>query len=127
MRPALVALLVVAAPALAQAPAPLIVNPRGRAVTSLDGEWHSIVDPYQTGYLDYRLKPNASGWFLDRKPGTRTDLVEYDFDRAPTLTVPADWNTQRPELLLYEGSVWYRQTFSRSLAPGRRLFVWFGG
>lgn len=53
----------VAAPLLAQepAPAPLIVNPRGRAVTSLDGAWHAIVDPYETGYFDYRLKPSRHG------------------------------------------------------------------
>ena len=116
-----------ALPAQEPGPAPLIVNPRGRAVTSLDGAWHAIVDPYETGYFDYRLKPSRNGWFMNRKAKTPTDLVEYDFDTSPTLTVPGDWNTQRPELMLYEGTVWYKQSFTRKLAPGRRLFVWFGG
>ena len=114
-------------PAQEPGPAPLIVNPRGRSVTSLDGAWHTIVDPYETGYYDYRLKPSRHGWFTNYKAKTPTDLVEYDFDTAPTLAVPADWNTQRPELMLYEGTIWYKQSFTRKPAPGRRLFVYFGG
>jgi beta-glucuronidase len=114
-------------PAQEPAPAPLIVNPRGRVVTSLDGAWHAIVDPYETGYFDYRLKPSRHGWFTNYKAKTPTDLVEYDFDTSPTLAVPGDWNTQRPELMLYEGTAWYKQSFTRKLAPGRRLFAWFGG
>jgi beta-glucuronidase len=116
-----------ALPAQEPGPAPLIVNPRGRAVTSLDGAWHAIVDPYETGYFDYRLKPSRNGWFMNRKATKPTDLVEYDFDTSPTLTVPADWNTQRPALMLYEGTVWYKQSFTKKLAPGRRLFAYFGG
>jgi beta-glucuronidase len=116
-----------ALPAQEPGPAPLIVNPRGRAVTSLDGAWHAIVDPYETGYFDYRLKPSRNGWFMNHKATKPTDLVEYDFDTSPTLVVPADWNTQRPELMLYEGTIWYKQSFAAKLAPGRRLFVWFGG
>lgn len=114
-------------PAQSSTVAPLIVNPRGRSVTSLDGPWHTIVDPYETGYLDYRAKPSANGWFLDRKAEKPTDLVEYDFDRSPELVVPADWNTQRETLFLYEGSVWYQRRFEHPLAPGRRLFLYFGG
>ena len=118
-----------AAIAGAQSPpaTPLIVNPRGRDVVSLDGPWHTIVDPYETGYYDYRLRPSANGWFRDQKPKSATDLVEYDFATSPELTVPADWNTQRADLMLYEGTVWYERTFTHPLAAGRRLFVWFGG
>lgn len=125
----LVIIAAMAAPLPAQepTPAPLIVNPRGRTVASLDGAWHAIVDPYETGYFDYRLKPNRHGWFMNDKAKTPTDLVEYDFDRSPTLAVPGDWNTQRPELMLYEGTIWYKQSFAKKLAPGRRLFVYFGG
>ncbi|HEX2781860.1 MAG TPA: glycoside hydrolase family 2 TIM barrel-domain containing protein [Gemmatimonadaceae bacterium] len=103
-----------------------MVNPRGRMVTSLDGEWRTIVDPYETGYYNYRFRPDPNGWFRNRKPSSPTDLVEYDFDRSPTLVVPGDWNTQRPELMLYEGTIWYERRFEHSLAPGRRLFVYFG-
>ena len=102
-----------------------MISPRGRATTSLDGGWRSIVDPYETGYYNYRFRPDPNGWFRDRKPASPTDLVEYDFDRSPLLAVPGDWNTQRPELMLYEGTIWYERRFEHPLAPGRRLFLYF--
>jgi beta-glucuronidase len=40
--------------------------------------------------------------------------------------VPGDWNTQRPELLFYEGTVWYKRDFDYVVKPGRRVFLWFG-
>jgi beta-glucuronidase len=55
-----------------------------------------------------------------------TDRVEYDFDASPTLQVPGDWNSQRPELFFYEGPIWYRKKFDYTVAPGRRTFVHFG-
>lgn len=109
------------------APAFLIVNTLGRKTTSLDGKWQTIVDPYQVGYFNYRMQPDPYGFFQNRKPQNPGDRVEYDFDRSPLLNVPGDWNSQRPELLFYEGTVWYRKAFRYSLASGRRLFVQFGG
>ena len=35
-----------------------------------------------------------------------------DFVPAEQLYVPGDWNTQRPELFLYEGSIWYKKNFN---------------
>lgn len=104
-----------------------IVNVQGRAITTLNGRWRTIVDPYETGFYNYRRRPDANGWFRDRKPANAQELVEYDFDQSPLLDVPGDWNSQRDELLFYEGTVWYRTRFDRALAPGRRLFVHFGG
>src|SRR5580765_1042349 len=68
----------------------------GRTGQSLDGPWHVIVDPYDNGTLDYRNQPRPHGYFADAKPKDRSDLVEYDFSRSPTLEVPGDWNSQRP-------------------------------
>ncbi|MEM7585256.1 MAG: glycoside hydrolase family 2 TIM barrel-domain containing protein [Acidobacteriota bacterium] len=109
----------------------LFHNPEGtsthRHVTSLDGLWRTIVDPYENGYYDYRYQPHAHGYFKDAKPPDPSALQEYDFDTSPTLQVPGDWNSQRRELLLYEGTVWYRRQFEYpKLAEGRRLFVHFG-
>jgi hypothetical protein len=70
----------------------------GRAGQSLDGAWHVIVDPYDNGLLDYRNQLRPNGYFEDAPPKNRSDLVEYDFARSPTLELPGDWNTQRPEL-----------------------------
>ncbi len=98
-----------------------------RAGQSLDGPWHVIVDPYDNGALDYRNQPRPNGYFLDAPARDRSDLVEYDFARAPTLNVPGDWNTQRPELLYYEGTVWYERRFDAPpAAAGARQFVQFG-
>ena len=77
-----------------------------------------MVDPYENGYYDYRYSaydesPNPTGgFFLDRQPTDKTDLVEYSFYRSPTLMVPKDWNTQDEKLFYYEGTIWYRRTFN---------------
>jgi beta-glucuronidase len=98
----------------------------GRAGQSLDGPWHVIVDPYDNGSLDYRNQPRPNGYFLDAPPKDRSDLVEYDFAHAPTLQVPGDWNSQRPELLYYEGTVWYERRFDAAPRARARQFVQFG-
>jgi len=104
---------------------PLITNIENRAKTSLDGEWKYIVDPMETGYLDYRKKELKSGYFKDR-PQKNPELIEYDFDASPSIRVPGDWNTQKENLWYYEGTVWYRKTFDYSLLQGNRLFLHFG-
>jgi beta-glucuronidase len=94
---------------------------------SLNGEWKSIIDPYETGFYDYRWEQRDSGPNPSRseassstvKPENPGERVEYDFDTSPSLQVPGDWNTQRPELLYYEGTLWYRKTFeSAGVAMG---------
>jgi beta-glucuronidase len=112
---------------------PVLSNVYARSSLSLDGGWHAIVDPYDNGYLDYRLQPYdaqenpTGGYFLDRKPATPSDLVEYDFDTAPVLQVPGDWNSQDEKLFYYEGTVWYRRKFDRPAAPAdHRQFLYFG-
>jgi beta-glucuronidase len=100
-----------------------------RAGIDLGGPWHVIVDPYENGYYDYRQQPRANGYFADAGPTSKSDLVEYDFARSPTLNVPGDWNSQRPELLYYEGTVWYERRFDWTPARGvgaPRAFLQFG-
>lgn len=111
----------------APAPQPLIQNPFARKAFSLNGHWQAIVDPFDVGYYDYRYQPLPGGGFAQNlKPKDKTDRVEYDFDAAGRLFVPRDWNTQRPELFFYEGTIWYKRDFDYKLAPGRRLFLYFG-
>ena len=104
----------------------LIANIGGRSTLSLDGSWRTIVDPYGAGYLSYHAQPLADGYFRDAGPAGPGDRVEYDFDASPTLEVPGDWNSQRPELFFYEGPLWYRKLFRHAAEPGRRTFVHFG-
>jgi beta-glucuronidase len=95
-------------------------------VVSLEGEWRTIVDPYENGYYDYRYRPAENGYFKNARPRSPSDLVEYDFDRSPGLNVPGDWNSQRESLLFYEGTVWYKTSFDYQRREGCRLFVYFG-
>jgi len=104
----------------------LIANPDGRKTISLDGQWRIIIDPYETGYYDYRYQPSANGFFKDAKPKTKSDLIEYSFDTSESLKVPGDWNTQAERLLLYEGTIWYKKSFDYQRKDNTRLFVYFG-
>jgi len=99
-------------------PSALINNIPNRSTISLNGSWHLIVDPYETG-LNARFYKNA-------KPRDKRELVEYDFDKSDVLNVPGDWNTQRKELFFYEGPVWYQKSFSYHKREHTRVFVCFG-
>src|SRR5258707_6364468 len=104
----------------------LIANTDSRKTISLDGQWQTIVDPYEAGYYDYRYQPSANGYFKDAKPKSKSDLIEYDFDSSASLKVPGDWNTQDDHLLFYEGTIWYKKAFDYKRKDNTRLFVYFG-
>ncbi|HET6862050.1 MAG TPA: glycoside hydrolase family 2 TIM barrel-domain containing protein, partial [Pyrinomonadaceae bacterium] len=104
----------------------LITNTDGRKTVSLDGQWQTIIDPYESGYYDYRYQPSSNGFFKDAKPKTKSDLIEYDFDKSQTLKVPGDWNTQADHLIFYEGTIWYKKSFDYQRKPNTRIFVYFG-
>jgi beta-glucuronidase len=105
----------------------IITNIPGRNSFTLNGKWNYIVDPYETGYYDYRYKPYDAnlnpdaGFFLDQHQSNKSQLLEYDFDKCPTLMVPGDWNSQDEKLFYYEGTIWYRRIFSyKKEDPGHR-------
>jgi beta-glucuronidase len=104
---------------------PQLINVDARHTTSLDGLWRTIVDPYENGYYDYRRKPLANGFGEDRDLADKSVLQEYNFATDKTLSVPGDWNTQRPELYYYEGTVWYRKRFAYNPTNGNRQFLYF--
>jgi beta-glucuronidase len=111
---------------------PSIQNIYGRSHVSLDGRWSYIIDPYEMGYYDYRRMPfdqsesGKGGFYDDRKPKDKTEWVEYEFDRAPTMSVPGDWNSQAEKLQFYEGTVWLRQVFQADPKPGKHYALYFG-
>src|SRR5450759_776517 len=78
----------------------VITNIYGRNLLSLNGKWNYTVEPYETGYYDYRYKPYdenpnpSAGFFLDQEPKNKWDIIEYSFEKSPTLWVPGDWNSQ---------------------------------
>src|SRR2546421_1441032 len=127
MRPVLICIFLLAVLASIQAQQiDLIANTDGRKTVSLDGEWKTIIDPYESGYYDYRYQPSANGYFKDAKPKSKSDLIEYDFDTSASLKVPGDWNTQDDHLLFYEGTIWYKKAFDYQRKENTRLFVYFG-
>jgi beta-glucuronidase len=118
-----------AAGAFAQSPsAPIVITGADRRpAQSLNGDWHVIPDPYQTGLYDFHKHEIARGWFVNEKakPGD-TGPVDYDFSKAETLKVPGDWNTQRPEFFWYEGLMWYEKDFSYEPKAHTRAFLRVG-
>ena len=114
---------------------PLLQNVLAYESLSLNGEWNYIVDVQEEGYYDYRMNPTPWGFFRNAKPQRPEDLIEYDFDKSPTMKIPSDWNTQDERLFFYEGTVWFKKSFewrsSQSVAgdlqsPPCRTLLYFG-
>ena len=106
----------------------LLVGVDRRTVTSLDGDWHYLVDQspgraLYTGSGDI----NDKSYALNTHPNiVGKHNEEYDFATAPTLKVPGDWNTQVPQLFNYEGVLWYERDFDTQPKPGTRTFLHVG-
>ena len=107
----------------------LIGNVPARKAMSLNGDWNYIIDVQEEGYYDYRMNVTQWGFFQNAKPQRPEDLVEYDFDKSPTMKIPGDWNTQDDRLFFYEGPVWFYKKFkvdSAELREGIRKLLYFG-
>src|SRR6187402_889828 len=79
---------------------PLITNLAARKKQSLNGPWQYIVDPYETGFYDYRYQERNQNdreayWSTD-VPENKTDRKEHGYSDKYTLNVPGDWNSQDP-------------------------------
>jgi len=105
---------------------PLIQNVNAYETMSLNGEWNYIVDVQEEGYYDYRMKPTQWGFFQNAKPQRPEDLIEYDFDKSPTMRIPGDWNTQDERLFFYEGTVWFKKSFQAVPMQDYRTLLYFG-
>ena len=105
---------------------PLVQNVRSYEGTSLNGKWHYIVDVQEEGYYDYRMNPTRWGFFVNAKPQRPEDLIEYDFDKSPTMQIPSDWNTQDQQLFFYEGTVWFKRSFQAVPMTDYRTLLHFG-
>ncbi len=106
----------------------LLVGVDHRTVTSLDGDWHYLVDQSPA-----RALYTSSGQINDKSYGLNEhpNIVgkhnqEYDFSTAPTIKVPGDWNTQLPQLFNYEGVLWYQRDFDFQPRSDTRTFLHIG-
>lgn len=132
-RPAFLLTLLVIGIQFLDAQEKLITNAYNRETTSLNGYWKYIVDPYENGFYNYRYEPfekqenpGKGAFFTNSKRESKSDLVEYDFDKMDSILVPGDWNTQKEKLFYYEGTIWFKKSFDYSKARNtNRVFVYF--
>lgn len=105
------------------ADAATLVDPGGREVVSLDGDWHFAIDPYDTCL--------RARWFEEEyfdADGRRLP-IDFSFEEWETTPVPGCWNTAAEQWLWYEGSAVYFRTFewAPDAEPGERVFLHFAG
>ena len=105
---------------------PLVQNILSYENNPLNGDWNYIVDVQEEGYYDYRMNPTRWGFFVNAKPQRPEDLIEYDFDKSPTMQIPGDWNTQDERLFFYEGTVWFKKSFQAVPMQDYRTLLHFG-
>ncbi len=108
-----------------------MTNVYGRQSLSLNGTWQYIVDPYETGFYDYRFnekhEKDPGAYWNSGIPVNKTAMVEHGYDDKNTLEVPGDWNSQDPMFLYYEGTVWYKKSFDYEMqGDDNRVFLYFG-
>ena len=118
-------------PVCMYAQTPLITNVSNRTTISLNGKWQYIVDPYETGFYDYRHKEknenDKDAYWNSDVPENKTDRKEYGYKDKNSLKVPGDWNSQDPKFLYYEGTVWYKRSFDfKNIDSGKKVFLYFG-
>jgi len=97
-----------------------MMNPYGRNNTQLlNGKWNAIIDPFNKG--------EKAKYYLNQKPQSNTEFLEYSFEHGLRLDVPGDFNSQQPELKYYEGYVWYQRFFDAKKENGKKNFLYFAG
>lgn len=92
----------------------------GREKLSLNGPWHYAVDQYDTCLRQKwfrEIYKNEQGFTLP---------VDYSFDTWPTMNLPCSWNTEKPEYLLYEGTMVFTKTFNFPLDSDKKHFLRIG-
>lgn len=114
-----------------QAQENLIINTDNRKSVSLNGTWNYIVDPYETGAYDYRLKEKK-----ENDPGAywnvpvlakKSDWTEHGYSEPYNIKVPGDWNSQVEALQYYEGTVWYHKSFEKpQINENEDAYIYFG-
>lgn len=109
----------------------LITNIQSRKSIDLNGKWQYIVDPYETGFYDYRYKElnekNGDAYWNSGVPANKTEKKEHGYIDKYSIDVPGDWNHQKPEFTYYEGTIWYKKSFDYvKSANDSRQYIYFG-
>ncbi|GLB52324.1 beta-glucuronidase [Neptunitalea chrysea] len=109
----------------------IIINTEGRNTVSLNGIWHYIIDPYETGFYDYRFKErrenDAGAYWNAPVLKEKTDWTEHGFKDPYPIQVPGDWNSQDRIFTYYEGTVWYQRSFDApKVKKAEDVYLYFG-
>lgn len=92
-------------------------NVYGRHYLLLNGKWNVIVDQYDQG--------RRMEIYKNKVAVKNEEFYEYSFTGGRRLNVPGDWNSQSPELMNYEGTVWYARHFKAAPVTGHKQFLYF--
>jgi beta-glucuronidase len=102
---------------------PQLLHLTARRRTSLDGPWRYIVDPYDAGARGDNIRRT---FWKDTRLVPGGPLVEYEWAASPLIDLPRDWNSHAPELLWYDGPVYFARTVRGGAStPGTRRFLGF--
>jgi beta-glucuronidase len=112
-------------PLQAQKHATALINAASRDALDLSGPWNYIVDPQKIGIL--RGDRRRTAVFEDQsEPNSPVDFLEYNFDAAPVMNIPADWNGSDLTLTWFEGLVWFRKVLDLEAVESGRRFLHIG-
>jgi beta-glucuronidase len=100
-----------------------LINTTGRTAESLNGKWNFAADWYDTCRRAQWFKEIAANAAGAPMP------VDWDWEGWDTITVPACWNMEKPELRYFEGTGVYTRTFRYEphIPLGERLILRFEG
>ena len=102
-----------------------LINIEARETIDLSGQWNYIVDPQKIGIL--RGDRRRTAVFEDVSgPNSPVDFLEYNFDAAPLMSIPGDWNGRDPALTWFDGLVWFRRVIELENPQSERRFLHFG-
>ncbi len=109
----------------------LIINTTNRENISLNGSWHYILDPYETGFYNYRWQErnenDSEAYWHQPVVKNKSDRKEHGYKDPYTIQVPGDWNSQDDIFKYYEGTVWYQREFDLSeIKKGYIYHLYFG-
>lgn len=109
----------------------LLTNVYGRQVTSLNGQWQYIIEPYDKGTYDFRFTDRRTkdwGYYATTNIYSDKEYVGMEeYKQRHSLTVPGDWNHQEEKFRYYEGLVWYFKTFDyQKKSAETQTYLYFG-
>lgn len=116
---------------ITQAQDSLITNIQSRKALSLNGQWQYIIDPYDSGFYDYRFKElnenNGDAYWNTGIPANKSEKKEHGYIDKYSIEVPGDWNHQKAEFTYYEGAIWYKKSFDYPKpVAGNKCYLYFG-